>query len=286
MSTATAWTDAVTAALVFAVDPVGIGGVLLRARAGPVRQRWLEGLRAVLPPQQALRSLPLHIADGRLLGGLDLNATLLSGRPVAERGLLAEVDGGVLLLAMAERLPQATQAHVTAAMDAGETRVERDGLSLRLPARFGVVALDEAMSPDERIPSGLADRLAFYLDLGDVQVIARLSLNGKDLGILWKPPYCTEITVAAHPGDNHLEIQVTNLWPNRIIGDEQLPEDSDRDPSGAIKSWPQWLRDGKPSPTGRFTFATFRHWKKSDPLFPSGLIGPVTLRPTVELPLP
>jgi hypothetical protein len=137
------------------------------------------------------------------------------------------------------------------------------------------------------IPSNLlGSGRRLYLDLGDVQVIARLSLNGKELGILWKPPYCTEITVAAHPGDNHLEIQVTNLWPNRIIGDEQLPEDSDRDPSGAIKSWPQWLRDGKPSPTGRFTFATFRHWKKSDPLFPSGLIGPVTLRPTVELPLP
>jgi len=169
MNAATAWTDAVTAALVFAVDPVGIGGILLRARAGPVRERWLAGLRAVLPPSQALRSLPLHIADGRLLGGLDLNATLLAGRPVAERGLLTEADGGVLLLAMAERLPQATQAHVTAAMDAGETRVERDGLSLRLPARFGVVALDEGLE-DEAAPAGLRDRLAVHLDLTEIAI--------------------------------------------------------------------------------------------------------------------
>ena len=82
-----------------------------------------------------------------------------------------------------------------------------------------------------------------------------------------------------------LEVKVTNLWPNRIIGDEQLPEDSERR-EGALQSWPQWLLDGKPSPAGRYTFAVNRHWKKSDPLFPSGLIGPVTLRPSVEQSLP
>ena len=102
----------------FAVDPVGTGGVSLRSRAGPVRERWLALLRAALPPSQPLKHLPLHIADGRLLGGLDLNATLLAGRPVAERGLLAEADGGVLVLAMAERLSPATAVHITAAMDA------------------------------------------------------------------------------------------------------------------------------------------------------------------------
>ncbi len=67
---------------------------------------------------------------------------------------------------------------------------------------------------------------ALYLDLGRVEVIARVKLNGKDLGILWKPPYRVEITSAAKPGDNELEIQVTNLWINRMIGDEHLPEDS------------------------------------------------------------
>jgi hypothetical protein len=125
-----------------------------------------------------------------------------------------------------------------------------------------------------------------YLDLGNVEVMAHVTLNGKDLGILWKPPYRVDITCAAHAGDNALEVKVTNLWPNRVIGDEQLPEDSDRNSDTYIKSWPQWFRDGKPSPTGRFTFATVRHWRKSDPLFPSGIIGPVTIRQTSDTVLP
>jgi magnesium chelatase subunit D len=163
MNAALAWADAAAAAQLFAVDPAGTG-VLLRARVGPVRETWLAMLRGALPPGEPLKHLPLHIADGRLLGGLDLNATLLAGRPIAERGLLAEVDGGVLILAMAERMPSSTTVHVTAAMDAHETRVERDGLSLRLPARFGVVALDEGLE-DEFAPAALRDRLAFHLDL-------------------------------------------------------------------------------------------------------------------------
>lgn len=164
MSITLAWSDAVTAAQLFAVDPVGTGGVLLRSRAGPVRERWIAMLRAALPPDKPYKTLPLHIADGRLLGGLDLSATLLAGRPVAERGLLAETDGGVLVIAMAERMQSATNVYVTAAMDSHETAVERDGLSLRMPARFGVVALDEGLE-DEFAPAGLRDRLAFHLDL-------------------------------------------------------------------------------------------------------------------------
>src|ERR1700733_13531734 len=105
MNAALAWSDALIAARLFAVDPVGLGGVLLRSRAGPVRDRWLAAMRAASPSSRPFRHVPLHIADGRLLGGLDLNATLLAGRPVAERGLLAEADGGILTLAMAEGLP-------------------------------------------------------------------------------------------------------------------------------------------------------------------------------------
>jgi hypothetical protein len=123
------------------------------------------------------------------------------------------------------------------------------------------------------------------LDLGDVEVIAEVIVNGRDLGIAWKRPYAVDITPAARAGDNELEIRATNLWPNRIIGDEQLPEDSDRSPQGWIKSWPEWLLAGKPSPTGRITFATWRYWKKNDPLLPSGLLGPVVLRSEVEVPL-
>ena len=169
MTAALPWSDAVTAAQLFAVDPIGIGGVLVRSRAGPARERWMTMLRATLPPSGPLKHLPLHIADGRLLGGLDLNATLLAGRPVAERGLLAEADGGVLILAMAERLSSATTVHITAAIDSRETIVERDGLSLRMPARFGVIALDEGLD-DEFAPGSLADRLGFHIDLNEVPI--------------------------------------------------------------------------------------------------------------------
>ncbi len=117
-----------------------------------------------------------------------------------------------------------------------------------------------------------------YLDLGKVEVMASVKLNGKDLGILWKEPYCVEVTDAVKPGANELEIAVVNLWINRMIGDEQLPEDSERNPNGTLKQWPQWLEEGKPSPTGRYTFTSWRLWHKDSPLVESGLLGPVKLR--------
>ena len=157
------WSDAVTAAFILAVDPVGCG-VLVRSRAGPVRDRWLAVLRAALPAESPLKHCPVSIADGRLLGGLDLDATLRSGRPVAARGLLSDADGGVIVLAMAERMQASTTAHMTATMDTGLSVVERDGLSLRLSAQFGVVAFDEGID-DEAAPSALRDRLAVHLDL-------------------------------------------------------------------------------------------------------------------------
>ena len=130
-----------------------------------------------------------------------------------------------------------------------------------------------------------ADRLKegreVWLDLGAVRNFAQVSLNGKDLGVLWKPPFRANLTTAAKPGANALVVKVTNLWPNRLIGDEQLPEDREWD-GDQLKAWPQWLLDGKPSPTGRLTFTTWHHWKKDSALLESGLLGPVTLR-TAEL---
>jgi hypothetical protein len=123
-----------------------------------------------------------------------------------------------------------------------------------------------------------------WLDLGRVKNLAEVSLNGKPLGILWKPPFRVNLTDVARSGKNTLEIKVTNLWPNRLIGDEQLPDD--REWNGKrLKEWPQWVLDGKPSPTGRFTFTTWHHWTKDDTLLESGLLGPVRLIPGIEVPL-
>jgi hypothetical protein len=123
----------------------------------------------------------------------------------------------------------------------------------------------------------LAHGREVWLDLGVVKNFAEVSLNGQSLGLLWKRPFRVNATSAAHAGQNTLIIKVTNLWPNRLIGDEQLPPDCQWN-GKQLKSWPQWLLDGKPSPTGRLTFTTWHHWKKSDPLLDSGLVGPVTLQ--------
>ncbi len=131
----------------------------------------------------------------------------------------------------------------------------------------------------------LGDGHRLYLDLGDVEVMAQVKLNGHDFGTLWKPPYRIDITGVAKPGDNALEVKVTDLWPNRLIGDDMLPPDAEYNSDLSIKAWPQWLLDGKPSPTGRLTFSNWRHWTKDDSVIPSGLIGPVVLHTSTEVPV-
>ncbi len=159
------WGSAALVATLLAIDPVGLGGVSLRSFPGPVRDRWLALLRRGLAPGAPFRRLPLNAPDGRLLGGLDLSATLRAGRPVAERGLLADSDGGVVVLAMAERVSAGTAARLAMVLDRGEVVAERDGMTLRNPARIGLVALDEGAEPDERAPPALLERMAFHLEL-------------------------------------------------------------------------------------------------------------------------
>lgn len=125
-----------------------------------------------------------------------------------------------------------------------------------------------------------------WLDLGRVAVIAEVTVNGKRMGTLWKAPFTVEVTDAVRSGNNRLEVKVVNLWINRQIGDELLPEDSDRNPDGTLKTWPDWLEEGRRSPTGRYTFTSWRLWKKNDPLAASGLLGPVRLRALKSVPLP
>lgn len=127
-------------------------------------------------------------------------------------------------------------------------------------------------------PEMLQPRRVLMLDLGIVREIARVSLNGQDLGLLWRGPFRVDITTAVRPGPNRLEVQVTNLWVNRLIGDEQLPEDCEYTAGGPIAKWPQWLLEGKPRPSPRIGFAVWKHWHKDDPLQEAGLLGPVVLR--------
>ena len=137
------------------------------------------------------------------------------------------------------------------------------------------------------IPSSLlAKGNRLYLSLGKVAVMAQVQLNGQDLGTLWKPPFQVDISKAARTGNNKLEIKIVNLWVNRMIGDEQLPEDSKRKPNGTLEEWPEWLLKGEPGPTGRQTFTTWRLWKKDGVLQQSGLLGPVKLSFGQEIHVP
>jgi hypothetical protein len=109
-----------------------------------------------------------------------------------------------------------------------------------------------------------------YLNLGKVRNLARVKLNGKDLGVVWTAPWAVNITDAVKKKNNHLEIEVANLWINRLIGDESMPWDGIEQ-----GKWPEWLLNGTERPTKRYTFTTHRFYKKNDPLVESGLLGPV-----------
>lgn len=158
--------DADRVAALLAVDPIGLGGVALRARPGPARDAFCRALADRLPEAAPMVRLPLHVTDDRLLGGLSLDATLRTGRAVLQSGLLASADGGVVLAAMAERMDLHVAAQLCAALDRGSITVERDGLTAIAPARLCVLALDEGID-DESPPAVLTERLAFWLTLDD-----------------------------------------------------------------------------------------------------------------------
>lgn len=162
--------DALIAATLFAQDSALLGGMVIKAHAGPVRDRYLDFLKSRIPSGIPFRKLPLSIQDERLLGGLDLSATLNAGKPVLSKGLLAEVHGGVLLVPMAERMSGPLAARLASAMDRGQITVQREGLSAEMPAQFGLVLFDESVADDERVPVELLDRIAFHIDLRDLSI--------------------------------------------------------------------------------------------------------------------
>lgn len=166
------WREALRAAELLALDPRMLGGAALRAPAGPVRDAWLAHLRAcfdALAERPApYRRAPARIDEERLVGGLDLPATLRTGAPVVARGVLADADGGLVVLAMAERLPAGVAAIIARVVDEGVAHIARAGIAQTFPARIAVIALDEGIEADERPPAALVERLAFLVDLSDL----------------------------------------------------------------------------------------------------------------------
>jgi len=121
--------------------------------------------------------------------------------------------------------------------------------------------------------SGSNEKTRYLLDIGKVGNMARVKLNGRDLGVIWTAPWQVEITDDLIMDENLLEIEVANLWINRLIGDEKEPWDGISD-----GKWPDWLINGKERPSKRYTFTTHRLYKKDDPLYESGLLGPIVIK--------
>ncbi len=151
------WADARLAAALLAIDP-GLGGMVLTARSGPVRDAWLDGFHALLEDDAPWRRVPANINDEALFGGLDLAATLKAGRPVRTPGLLAEIKGGVGVIAMAERASPGLASRLAAAIEG--------------PSPPLLIALDESSEPDEATPATLAERLALHVDLSKTALSA------------------------------------------------------------------------------------------------------------------
>ncbi|OZB40642.1 MAG: hypothetical protein B7X48_04285 [Acidiphilium sp. 34-60-192] len=145
-----------------AIDPHGLGGLVLRGLSDIDCTAVIGAVRAMLPANAPWRRLPVSITDDRLLGGVDLTASMQSGRRVYAPGVLAQADGGAIFLPMAENLPTDRVAKLLAAFDQGSSR-------------FAIIACDESRDDSTMLAHGLADRLAFWLDLDSVEAIPSLS---------------------------------------------------------------------------------------------------------------
>ena len=157
--------DAALAGLLFALDPHASGGVRLRGLHGADRRHWLDKVRSLGPADSPFRKVPVNVSEERLLGGLDFATTIAAGKPVFTSGLLENTDGGVLVVSMAERISDSAAAIIGAGLDAGEVRIERDGIARIRRSRFGVIALDEGLDDDEQVSAALDERLSFTVDL-------------------------------------------------------------------------------------------------------------------------
>lgn len=125
------------------------------------------------------------------------------------------------------------------------------------------------------------------LDLGTMNDIATVCINGSAAKVVWYAPYELDVTDLLRVGDNQLEIAVTDNWANALIGDEQIPADFKtydtnyftQHPMGfQMPRFPDWFINGQPRPSARKTFATWNYYNQNSELNPAGLVGPVQLR--------
>ena len=166
------WNDAMTSLQLLQIDPHGLGGIWVRSPFGPVRECWLQHLS-----QSGVHTvkLPGHIDVERLLGGIDLSATLQSGKLHLQSGLLQQADQGVVCISMAENFPSALVAPITQAMDTQSVGA--------VTTQFGVIALDESLEDEPALNPALQERLGLWFDLKDIA-----PSDVSDMSLTVRPP--------------------------------------------------------------------------------------------------
>jgi len=158
--------DATLVAALLALDPRGLGGVVLDHPMHEQARAFSDAVQRLLPAGAPVRRVPIGVSADRLIGGVDLAATLSTGRLVAERGVLAAADGGIVVLPMCERATVSVRTTLCEVLDSGALRVARDGIGAHHHVRVVAVLLDESVD-DEAIHPALIDRVAFRIALGD-----------------------------------------------------------------------------------------------------------------------
>ena len=172
------WLDASLIAACFAIDPFALGGINLRAQPGPVRDLWLEQLQSLFVTDIPIRKIPINVSLSRLIGGVDLAATLQTGKVTEESGLLEQTQPTVLCLAMAERIEPRTMAIIGIALD--KIHPHQDSKEIpdtKYQQRFSVIALDEGITPEETVAAQLKDRLSFELLLDGISLQQATNLS-------------------------------------------------------------------------------------------------------------
>jgi magnesium chelatase subunit D len=206
------WLRALQVAQLLAINPHGLGGVIVRARSGPVRDRWLAYLNSVAQlagMKLPLRRMPLGISDENLIGGIDLDQTLRTGKAVLRQGLLAQCDGQLLLMPMAERVEVGAVAKVVSALDNAFIAIERDGQSQRIDSRFGVVALDEGIEEDEQPNEKIKQRVAYLLNL---DIIGWRDLPETD------DDFLPDTQSLQYASDNFANVSISEDSLNAVVG--------------------------------------------------------------------
>ncbi len=145
--------DAELALHLFVQNPHKLGGIMLRGN-GPVRDGMVAFAQDAIARRGAVKRIPVNIDSERLLGGLDLSATLAAGRAILRPGLLSEASGGAIIVPMAERIPNDIAPHIAQVLDGG---------------KLAAILLDDSVQDEESPPPALTERIAFHCDVSDVR---------------------------------------------------------------------------------------------------------------------